>query len=69
VNSCHVRACLATPSLVRESAKEPDVQLYYAPAEYAYLCVVTAPAGGDERFVLTAYITKKIKPGNELWKN
>jgi len=64
-----VRACLATPSLVRESAKDPDVHLYYATAEHVYLCVVTLPAGEDERFVVTAYFTKNIKPGNELWKS
>jgi hypothetical protein len=64
-----VRACLATPSLVRESAKEPDVHLYYSPAEKGHLCVVTAPADEDERFVVTAYFTKNVKPGNELWKN
>jgi len=64
-----VRACLATPSLVRESAKEPDVHLYYAIAKPVHLCVGTAPAGEDDRFVVTAYFTKNIKPGNELWKS
>src|SRR5262245_9909312 len=62
-----VRACLASPTLVRESAKEPDVHMYYAPAEDAHLCVVVAPAGEDERFVVTAYFTKNIKQGKELW--
>jgi hypothetical protein len=35
-----VRACLATPTLVRESAKEPRVHLYYAIAGDLFLCVV-----------------------------
>ena len=64
-----VRACLETPSLVRESAKEPDVHLYYTPAEQVHLCVVTAPADHDERFVVTAYFTRNIKPGKELWRS
>jgi hypothetical protein len=64
-----VRACLASPLLVRESAKEPDVHMYYALAENAHLCVVTAPAGEDERFVVTGYFTRNIKPGKELWKS
>jgi hypothetical protein len=64
-----VRDCLATPALVRESVKEPDVHLYYAPAEHLHLCVATAPADEDERFVVTAYFTKNIKPGKELWKS
>jgi hypothetical protein len=64
-----VRTCLEAPSLVRESAKEPDVQLYYVPTEHAHLCVVTAPAGEAERFVVTAYFTKTMKSGKELWKS
>ena len=64
-----IRDCLESPSLVRESVKEPDVHLYYAPAEHLHLCVATAPADEDERFVVTAYFTKNIKPGKELWKS
>jgi hypothetical protein len=62
-----VRACLESPIFIRASAKEPEVHLYYAPSKDVYLCVVTAPADGDERFVVTAYFTKNIKKGNELW--
>jgi hypothetical protein len=61
-----VRACLKSPTLVRESAKEADVHLYYAPAEEVHLCVVVAPAG-EERFVVTAYFTKNLKTGTQLW--
>jgi hypothetical protein len=64
-----VRACLASPTVVRESAKEPDVHLYYVPANDTHLCVVVAPADEDERFVVTTYFTKNIKKGKELWTN
>ena len=57
----------ARRALVRASAKEPEVHLYYVASEDVYLCVVTAPADGDERFIVTAYFTKNIKKGNELW--
>jgi len=50
-----VRTCLESPAVVRESAKEPEVHMYYA------------PAGGDERFVVTAYLAKNIKKGKLLW--
>ena len=63
-----VRACLKSPTVIRASAKNPDVHLYYAVAKRGYLCVVTAPAEPPEHFVVTAYFTKNIKPGNELWK-
>jgi hypothetical protein len=64
-----VRDCLEAPTLIRESAKKPDVHLHYAPAERGHLCVVTAPSDKEERFVVTAYFTKNIKKGVELWKN
>jgi hypothetical protein len=64
-----VRACLQAPAVVRESAKEPDVHLYYAPTAQAHLCVVTAPADEEEHFVVTAYFTENIKPGKELWRS
>ncbi len=64
-----VRACLESPSVIRASAKEADVHLYYIPSDKVYLCVVAAPADADERFVVTAYFTKNIKKGTELWKS
>jgi hypothetical protein len=64
-----VRACLESPTIIRESVKEPDVHMYYVPADKAHLCVVVAPADEDERFVVTAYFTKNIKTGKELWRS
>lgn len=64
-----VRACLEMPALIRESSKEPDVHMYYASGESVYLCVVAAPAGESEYFVVTAYYTTNIKKGKELWKS
>jgi hypothetical protein len=63
-----VRKCLEDPDIVRESAKEPNVHLHYNEAGEIYLCVVTAPGDGDDHFVVTAYFTKNIKKGKELWK-
>jgi hypothetical protein len=62
-----VRACLESPIMVRESTNEPDVHMYYMPSGEVYLCVVTAPADEVEHFVVTAYFTKNIKKGTELW--
>jgi hypothetical protein len=31
--------------------------------------VVTAPATEDERFVVTAYFTRVIKQGRQLWRS
>jgi hypothetical protein len=62
-----VRACLEAPTVIRESAKDPEVHLYYAPEDDVYLCVVATPADENERFVATAYFTENIKKGTELW--
>ena len=62
-----VRECVRQPDLVRESKKDPNVHLYYAAAERGYLCVAVAPTENDQRFVVTAYFTRNIKPGKHLW--
>jgi hypothetical protein len=62
-----LRSCVEAPKLIRESAKDPGVHLYYAPAGRVHLCVVVAPEQDDRRFVVTAYFTKNIKKGIELW--
>ena len=64
-----VRACLFKPSIIRESAKDTEVHLYYVPEDAGYLCVVAAPADENEYFVVTCYITTNMKQGTELWKS
>jgi hypothetical protein len=44
------------------------VHLYHNEHGDVYLCVVTALPFRDEHFVITAYFTKNIKKGTELWK-
>jgi hypothetical protein len=63
-----VRNCLRNPVCVRESANDSNVPLFYRESESVFLCVVTAPALDDDRFVVTAYFTTNIKEGTELWK-
>jgi hypothetical protein len=62
-----VRQCLGDPDVVRASAKDAEVHLYYRPAKRGYVCVVVGRDDPDERFVVTAYFTKTIKKGDELW--
>ncbi len=63
-----LRKCLQNPECVRESAKDSDVHLFYTESEGVFLCVVTAPAHDEGRFVVTAYFTTNIKEGTKLWK-
>jgi len=62
-----LRSCVEAPELIRESFKDRDVHLYYAPVGHVHLCVVVAPEQEHERFVVTAYFTKNIKKGSVLW--
>ncbi len=62
-----MQECIVQPQVVRESAKDPHVHLYYAVAQRGFLCVVVAPGDEQGYFVVTAYFCKEIKKGRELW--
>ena len=62
-----IRACLESPAVIRPSAQDPDVHLYYGSSAKGVLCVVVTPADANERFVVTAYFTAHIKKMNALW--
>jgi hypothetical protein len=66
-NEKKIRICLKSPVSVRESAKDSDVHMFYREEDGIYLCVVATPANEKERFVVTAYFTKNIKKGTQLW--
>jgi hypothetical protein len=62
-----VRDCLRDPEVIRASAKDAGVHLYYRRFEERHVCVVV---GGDDpngRLVVTAYFTASIKKGADLW--
>ena len=61
------RICVSDPELIRRSEKDPDVHLYYRTAGPGYICVVVAGDDPEARFVVTAYFTKKLKDGEDLW--
>jgi len=62
-----VRECVREPELIRESTKDPGVHLYYRPGDRGYVCVVPSGVDPDERIVITAYFTKSLKKGTDLW--
>ena len=62
-----VRNCLREPEVIRASSKDPDVHLFYRREERGYLCVVVGGEDPMKRFVVTAYFTREIKRGQELW--
>lgn len=59
--------------LVRLSASDSQVQLYYRYYEHTkvgakWLCVVVKHLL-DDAFIITAYLTDKVKQGADLWQN
>jgi hypothetical protein len=64
-----LKESVAQPDVIRSSSKDSDLHLYYRQLRSRKnLCVVVAPRDSDERFVVTAYLTKRVKQGDELWK-
>ncbi len=64
---------LKTPEVVRQSRSDSQVYLYYRFYEETvvgakWLCVVIKDRS-DDAFVITAYLTDKLKQGVELWRN
>jgi hypothetical protein len=69
--AAEIRRVLVHPQLVRRSRWDEAVRLFYE--FYAqtivggkWLCVVVKYAENDA-FVVTAYLTDKPKPGEDLW--
>ncbi|MFN5657600.1 MAG: hypothetical protein ACK5P2_12570 [Pseudanabaena sp.] len=64
---------LQNPEVVRQSRSDSKVYLYYRFYEQTivgakWLCVVIKDNSNDA-FVITAYLTDKLKQGLELWRN
>lgn len=68
-----IASTLASPMAVRISASDPRVRLYYQQIAHPrlgkkLLCVVVKVLAGDA-FVVTAYVTDKVKRGEQIWPN
>lgn len=66
-----VAETLARPERVVRSRSDDEVRLYYrfypeTRVGDKFLCVVVK-AGADDAFVITAYLTDKVKEGESLW--
>jgi hypothetical protein len=66
-----IEETLKSPEYVVQSASESQVRLYYrfysgTRVGDKYLCVVVK-SGKNEDFVLTAYLTDRVKKGKILW--
>jgi len=63
-----VKETLKAPTELRVSGKDPKVFLYYKRLNGKYSCVVTKSLNG-EGFIITTYITDRIKAGKKYETN
>lgn len=66
-----IEETLSKPERVVRSASDPEALLYYrffasTRVGNKFLCVVVKSLRGNS-FILTAYLTDKMKPGEWLW--
>ena len=62
-----VKKTLRDPDFIRVSQDDPNVVLYYRRYRKHFICVVARHLNG-ERFLITTYITDKVKEGEEIWR-
>lgn len=67
-----IQATVAAPDVVIQSLADPQAQLYHrfyfgTRVGEKYLCVVVK-VQGEDAFILTAYLTDRIRKGEVLWR-
>ena len=63
-----IKQTLKIPDLITRSKIDKTVLLFYKKLNGYWLCVVTKNNALDG-FIITAYITDKIKEGEKIWGN
>ena len=61
-----VKEALKNPEYIRRSKTDDKVYLFYKKQKKYHLCVVVRHLNGDG-FIITVYITDKIKEGEQVW--
>jgi len=61
-----VQTCLRSPEQIRQSKQESTVYLFYRSRPPYHLCVIVRRLN-DTGFVITCYVTDKIKEGDKIW--
>jgi hypothetical protein len=62
-----VQLALIEAEIVRVSQEDKDVFLYYRQYKKYHLCVVCRHLNGDG-FIITSYLTDRVKEGQEIWR-
>ena len=61
-----VKGSLARPTEIRRSKQDPRVHLYYKNIGNIYVCTVCDHFDKKNGYIITAYLTKKIREGEKI---
>ena len=62
-----VKKTLLDPDQIRRSTKDSNVNLYYKSVGKLSLCVVVDCTAMQESYIITVYLTDRIKEGDQIY--
>ncbi|MBI2020737.1 DUF4258 domain-containing protein [Candidatus Daviesbacteria bacterium] len=62
-----VKLTLKDPDQIRQSKQDPKVHLYYKNIGKVYICVVADHTSTKEGYIITTYLTDRIKEGEQIY--
>lgn len=62
-----VQESLKDPDEIRRSQQDTKVNLYYKSIGKVYVCVVADHIDSKEGYIITAYLTDRIKEGEQIY--
>ena len=58
---------LESPDQIRRSKQDPRVHLYYKSLGKLFICIVADHMNAKEGYIITAYLTDRIKEGEQIY--
>ena len=62
-----VKNILSNPDEIRRSRQDSRVHLYYKSFGKLYICVIADHVTSKEGYIITAYLTDRIKEGEQIY--
>jgi len=62
-----VKDTLKDPDQIRKSKQDPRVHIYYKDIGKIYVCVVADHLTNTEGYIVTSYLTDRIKEGEQIY--
>lgn len=62
-----VKDTLKDPDQIRKSKQDPRVHLYYRNIGKVFVCVVADHTSIEEGYIITTYLTDRIKEGEQIY--